>query len=231
MKKKTSQRLTVNPSNYSIITNDEEDTITIFEDEDIEEIDYKSKKFFNDTKPIIIEPFLKQKDYSKVYTPDNIADYLVELLELEPHHSVLEPSAGHGSLIRAVHRKYLRVIVDYFEINELARMFTFSHNHHTVCRGDDFMEYNTPKYDRIIANPPFDEDKWLLHTKKMYESLAKDGIMVCIIPRQSIIGNTVSYNRFMEKMKQLKVEFFKVDNWATNKDGSITNIGIIRLKK
>ena len=214
------QKTKVNPSTYSITMNSDE---IIIEEDTIENV--------LEIEGIVVDSYVKPKNYFKFYTPSSVADTMVDLLELKPFHSVLEPSAGTGNLIKAVHRKFTNVIVDYFEIDNMINMHTFMHNHHVVSRGDDFITYSVPKYDRIIANPPFDDDKWLKHTFKMYKSLVSRGIMVSIVPLKSVNKNNNEVDNFYKKVRELCSEFIPLKGWAINDDNTITEIQLLKLRK
>lgn len=173
------------------------------------------------------------------YTPDNIADIMAKWLELKPLHSLLEPSAGDGQLIKACKRICGGKKVDYCELDTKLSFNLFLATNDSVFRGGDFLADATPLYDRIIANPPFEDDVWMAHLNKMWKCLAPKGILVCIIPRESIIGDKEGYSKFQTAIKNLslgqyasmKLESKPVDNWYTNSNGTVTPIMIIKITK
>lgn len=177
------------------------------------------------------------KDYTPLYTPDKIADIVVELAEIKSTDSILDPSAGDGQLIRAVKRRLKGVNIYYYEIQEPVSFKTFTQTNDVVYCGADFMGYNTPCFDVIVANPPFEEDIWCAHLNKMWKCLNPKGRLVSIIPKQSVTGNTELYQRFQNAIKELKafgkleLSTYPIENWYTNKDGSKLPIMIIKLKK
>ncbi len=127
-----------------------------------------------------VEPLVKYKDYIKKFTPIKIGMQMVKLLELDNKHSVLEPSAGTGQLIWAIYHSGYRIPVHYFELNDnyVLQLFLYQ-DLNTVYMGSDFLAINNiPKFDRIIANPPFEGDTWLAHSAKMYQLLNPGGVMV-----------------------------------------------------
>lgn len=91
-------------------------------------------------------------------TPDGVADMMAGMLHLGAGDRVLEPSAGRGSLIKAVQRVCGDVHVDAWEINpdcipSLERIPGVN----VTCR--DFL--SAPEdavYDAVIANPPFSKN-------------------------------------------------------------------------
>lgn len=177
------------------------------------------------------------KDYTLLYTPDNIADKVVELAEPKRIDSILEPSAGNGQLIRAIRRRVPGVNIYYYEIQTTVSFQTFLQTNNSVYCGTDFMGGNTPCFDVIVANPPFEEDMWCTHLNKMWKCLNTNGRLVSIIPKQSVTGNKELYSRFqnaikgLEKESKLELSVYPIENWYTNKDGSKLPIMIIKMRK
>ncbi len=189
------------------------------------------------------------KNYYKVFTPADVGKQMVSLLELQPNHSVLEPSAGLGNLIYALRyyavsntTPYINMPIYYYELNENHATQIFLKPINTRFIGYDFLaDKNTPKFDRIIANPPFDENKWLFHIPKMYKHLVPGGILVTLAPKKPILRLEdpamtsaffiEEFNTFKSKMKELGAESYPVENWYTNKDGTKTEIHIIKIRR
>ena len=179
------------------------------------------------------EPLVKYKDYKKKFTPISVGMQMVKLLELENTHSVLEPSAGNGQLIWALWHSGYKIPVHYFELNDNYTLQLFLYQDlNTIFMGSDFLAAtNIPLFDRIIANPPFEEDTWLAHSAKMYKLLNPGGIMVCLMPMVSVRKGGTDLSGFKKRMKALGAESYPVDNWYTNKDGNKIPIHIVKIKK
>lgn len=122
----------------------------------------------------------KKKEYQFYATPTWIADMMVDDLMLLPEHKILEPSAGLGSLVEAVHREIPFAVVDCYEINDAHYRYLGVMPGVNLC-GRDFMESpDTEDYDRIIANPPFSKNQDIDHIMKMYSRLKYGGRMAVI---------------------------------------------------
>lgn len=179
---------------------------------------------------------MKQRDYSKWYTPDKESDYVVSLAEIKDGQNILDPSAGTGNLPKAVHRANPYAKVDCVEIQWRAvdqlRALTYCN----VMQGD-FGTINTgnKEYDRVIANPPFNDDLWYSHLMRMWSYCKFGGIIVCIIPKRFILRsfdakqNEVRFRRFLDHCT--KIQTFPLANWAYNSDGTYTEIEIIKWIK
>lgn len=167
-----------------------------------------------------------QRDYSKFYTPANIASEMVFISRpIRSTQLWLEPSAGNGRLIRAIKEVNDRIKVHAVEINESCKSSLLGIGANAVFIGD-FLEYNPDfLYDRILANPPFGNGINLeAHFLKMYNLCKIGGYIVCILP--------VDFIRPMEIIHFVKLVDIKlIQNWSKNKDGSTTEISICKYEK
>jgi predicted RNA methylase len=112
-----------------------------------------------------------------------LADELVGLLDLQPGHRVLEPSAGRGALVQAVRRccgdaeivavELLPENCDALERNGLAHK-----------RGD-FLEFVRAdlggQFDRVIMNPPFARQADIAHVLHAMQFLKPGGVLVSVM--------------------------------------------------
>lgn len=124
----------------------------------------------------------RQKETQFFATPPDLADYLVELAEISNHDMVLEPSAGQGAIVKAIHRA-IETKVHCCENDEInVKALTAIPGVLLVCK--DFMNIrdNMPVngYDVIIANPPFTKNKDIEHINHMYIVARKGGRIVSV---------------------------------------------------
>ncbi|WP_035670079.1 DUF3560 domain-containing protein [Bradyrhizobium liaoningense] len=117
-------------------------------------------------------------------TPDSLAARMVELAEIEPGQSVLEPSAGTGALLNALPQCKVTAV----EINPRLADTLRNTVDDTHCA--DFLERN-PKhlgtFDRIVMNPPFGNAADIAHIEHARKFLAPGGRLVALCangPRQ-----------------------------------------------
>lgn len=117
-------------------------------------------------------------------TPYAVAIDLVELADIEPGHSVLEPSAGTGAILDAIKATVPSAIVEAVEYNQaLAQALG--------ARCADFLAL-TPQelgtFDRIVMNPPFGGAADIKHIRHALNFLKPGGRLVAICangPRQN----------------------------------------------
>ncbi len=131
----------------------------------------------------IIDP----KEAELFETPSKLADELVAQAGVRPGHRVLEPSAGRGSLLRAIDRALRKskgtaetVAVEVLQTccDSLTRQ---GYAHRSV----DFMECVTADlgglFDRIVMNPPFSRHKDIAHVQHAMKFLKPGGVLVSVM--------------------------------------------------
>lgn len=120
------------------------------------------------------------------YTPDAVADQVIGHADIEAGMTVLEPSAGNGSLIRAIDRlasdcrcgrPYITAIeLDADEAEGLKGLPGIF----TVHVGDFMKQDPKPAFDRIVMNPPFTKKQDIRHVIHAYQFLKPGGRLVAI---------------------------------------------------
>jgi predicted ATP-grasp superfamily ATP-dependent carboligase len=122
-----------------------------------------------------------KKEFQFFPTPDAIADKLVDLADISESHTILEPSAGQGAIIKAINRVLPGKLIDCVELMPLNQSF-LNKIDSAILIGSDLLELNPQKncYDRIIANPPFTKNQDIDHIYHMYNMLDYKGRIVSI---------------------------------------------------
>lgn len=122
-------------------------------------------------------------------TPAPLAARMVEMADIEPGMTVLEPSAGTGRIVEALRQVYGgSYVLTAVEINQdlVSRLRSGLHVDDTIQA--DFMDIDRREFDRIVMNPPFAGGADIKHIKHAYELLAPGGKLVAICaggPRQA----------------------------------------------
>lgn len=111
-------------------------------------------------------------------TPPAVAAHMVEVAEIEPGMSVLEPSAGAGAIARQIRDQAPEADLDVIEFNptlaEILKKQDFA------VDNADFLEHKGA-YDRIIMNPPFEKHQDVEHVKHAFSLLKPGGRLVSIM--------------------------------------------------
>jgi phospholipid N-methyltransferase len=127
----------------------------------------------------------EKKELQQFFTPNALADEVVGLLEADPSHSFLEPSAGDGALLRALERRFpdksLQLNVTAVELsNKLCAGLRAGYPAVSIVEGD-FLGWEPDRlFDRILMNPPFTKQRDLRHVKRAFSMLAPHGRLVAI---------------------------------------------------
>lgn len=131
-------------------------------------------------------------------TPPDVVEQMIDLAEMQPGMSVLEPSAGKGNIADAIRRRHPDTSIDVVEQDETLQKILRLKGYRLV--GSNFMDFaitgrddrNRPvfdenaKYDRIIMNPPFDRGTDIVHVMRAYKLLAPGGRLVTITGSRAV---------------------------------------------
>ena len=112
-------------------------------------------------------------------TPPELAARVVEMADIKPGMSVLEPSAGQGGLADLMPGC---LCVEAAQLN--FRVLT-AKGHRALHV--DFLAWAAnwgaaEKFDRVVMNPPFDQGRWLAHVEAAAKLVANGGRLVAILP-------------------------------------------------
>lgn len=157
-----------------------------------------------------------KRDYRKFFTPDDIADFMVRLLNPQEHEVVLEPSAGNGALVKAVKEKSPKTVVFAFEKD--AQWEDDLKLCANVAVIKDFLDIPIYAYfTSCIANPPFgNETDFQAHFNHICNHVKKGGRIVMIVP--------------YDFTPEVSHDTHEIENWSANSDGTVTPIKIISFK-
>lgn len=143
--------------------------------------------FDYDVKPVLMEISVRgtvpsSRSYQFYPTPAGLAERLVELADIQPGHKCLEPSAGQGGLAA-----FMPADSTLVELSPLNVSVLEAKGFGQVIQAD-FLAWagkavsSSARYDRIIANPPFDQGRWLAHIEHAATLLATGGKLCAILP-------------------------------------------------
>lgn len=98
-------------------------------------------------------------------TPRGLVERMIQIANLDPSMTVLEPSAGKGNIALAIRAAGCKVVC-------IEKVFTLAQHLESLgleCACSDFLTKEPEPFDRVILNPPFergiDEDH-ILHAVK-----------------------------------------------------------------
>ena len=126
-------------------------------------------------------------------TPFELATRMVEIADLQPFHTILEPEGGTGHLVEPmINAGIIWENIHIVELN-MSLCEVLTRKYRRVYPGDFLArgswEIGGP-FDRIVMNPPFTKGADIKHIKHAYSMLKKNGRLVSLCangPRQQAI--------------------------------------------
>lgn len=174
-----------------------------------------------------------KKQFQWFPTPQPIADWLVELAEIKPYNTILEPSAGQGAIVKAIHDEFPGFGVDCCELMpENQAVLSRIVNTTFICA--DFLEIGDEwyeRFDRIVANPPFHKNFDILHIRKMYECLKPGGRLVSIASKHWKFASGKKESEFRTWLKSLKADIYDIEAGKFKESGTMVGCYVIVINK
>lgn len=190
-----------------------------------------------------------KKEFQFFGTPAGLADTLVRLANIHDGMSVLEPEAGQAAIIEAVYRAFPRamegpndkpyVTVDYYELmpqnaEVISKKLSANKNwsSRTSCIGLDFLTAeHTIFYDRVVANPPFNNNQDIDHIYLMFKVLKPNGILVSMASRHWLNSTNKKETTFRQWLNANGAEITYIDAGEFKKSGTNIATCIIKIIK
>lgn len=172
-----------------------------------------------------------QQEYQFFETPAEVADWLVMLAGgIHENDTVLEPSAGRGALIKAIHRACPSVTVECYELMPENREFLYSLDN-VIILDEDFTKDSVGSYTKIIANPPFSGNQDIEHVRIMYKLLEKGGTLAAITSSHWKIASEKKCVDFRNWLEEVHGEVFEIGAGEFKESGtSISTMAVVIRK-
>ena len=169
-----------------------------------------------------------QQDYQFFETPAEVADWLVMLAGgIHENDTVLEPSAGRGALIKAIHRACPSVTVECYELMPENREFLHSLEN-VILLDEDFTKDSVGSYTKIIANPPFSNNQDIEHVRMMYEHLEAGGTLAAITSPHWKFASEKKCVDFRQWLEDVRGEVFEIGAGEFKESGtSISTMAVV----
>lgn len=163
------------------------------------------------------------KKFQFYETPREVAEYLVELADIQESDSILEPSAWHGAIVECFPKDHKDVYL--FEIDPAKCEILRNKWYNVHCT--DFLLHNARYYHKIIANPPFSKSQDVKHILKMYDCLIDWWRLV------SIASSGVKWRtwKLYDELKELNPEFIELPEWSFKESWTMVNTVIVLINK
>ncbi len=113
-------------------------------------------------KLLISQKQSKKNKFGQYFTPEVVANFMLDLADIDKHSKILEPSCGEGIFLQLLENKGFNNLTAYEIDTELAQAFTCVHYESFISAKIN------EKFDLIIGNPPY------IRWKNLEESLKKE---------------------------------------------------------
>ncbi len=126
----------------------------------------KSKNEYQINMQTTLAVELAKNKYGQYFTPEIIADFMINLANINEKTKILEPSSGEGVFIDLLLKKGYRNITAY-ELDENL----INEKHYKIVRNESFVSAKIEKkFDLVIGNPPY--IRWKNLEKELKQELA-----------------------------------------------------------
>lgn len=156
-------------------------------------------------------------------TPDNVIDLMIEHAKLDDGLTILEPSAGIGSICDKVVNAGYGCEIVAIEINptlcEILRIKGYT------TYNDDILTMLDTMYDRVIMNPPFEKKQDIIHVMHCYNTFLKYGGILVSIMSASVMNNTDKKSEDFREFVDANGYFIKLGQQFNNAN-AFKNTGV-----
>lgn len=163
------------------------------------------------------------------FTPLVVAEQVWERAQLRPEHSVLEPSAGTGNLLNAPLRLGCSITcVEQDErLAELLRPLAVQ----VVCADFLALDWATPRFDRVIMNPPFGRGADIAHVTRALQLLLPGGVLVAIMSPHWRFADDAKSKGFRFMANEHAYVWEPLPAASFRQSGTDVNTGILTINK
>lgn len=171
-----------------------------------------------------------QQEFQFFATPDWIADLVASRFSsLSSDMRILEPSAGRGSLVKAIRRRCPDAVVDCFELMPENIPFLQQVEGANIV-GTDFKDCEG-QYQRIIANPPFSNNQDIDHVYLMFDHLEQGGEMAVITSRHWQIAQDKKSRFFRQWLQENGANIEDIAGGEFKESGTIVSTSLVFIAK
>lgn len=167
-------------------------------------------------------------------TPAEVAQLLVQIAEIEPGMTVLEPSAGKGAIVRVL--EAAGALVAAVEINPdyLAEISTAFPPEKVSVMQRDFLELqpgDVRPYDAVVMNPPFTRQAEIDHVQHAFQFLRPGGRLVSVMSLSYTYRSDKKTKDFREWLDVHEAISTPLEDHAFASSGTEVRTCVVSLRK
>jgi hypothetical protein len=175
-----------------------------------------------------------KKEFQAFFTPEDTADWIAAnamINHVDVRDKVLEPNGGDGALIKAMRRAGYNGVIYTYELNPIYQNI-LNKLPDVVLLGGDFLKADGKvKYDRIIANPPFNKNQDIDHVYKMWDVLAPKGTLISIMSKHWEFSNGKKEKQFRTWLEEKDPSIYPLDNGKFKESGTMVGSQIVVIDR
>lgn len=172
----------------------------------------------------------RKQDFGFFPTPNEVIHHLLAAADVRDGHRVLEPSAGHGAIVKGILSLEFDIDLTIVELMpENCRALAELDGVEEVIE-TDFLLYVERPFDRIVMNPPFARQADVDHVLHAYELLAHGGRLVSVMSA----GITFRRNKRTDALRALieqRGTFEELPEHAFRESGTDVRTVLVTLDK
>lgn len=173
---------------------------------------------------------LKQ-EFQFFETPSDLALRIVDMADICPEHTVLEPSAGRGAIVKAIVERFPAMRVYCYEPMDVCKVALCKIGSAMHINNDFLASSKSFQYDRIVANPPFAKNQDIDHVYAMYERLKPGGIMVSIASPHWMLCSHKKEQGFRDWLDEVGADLTELPRGTFKESGTMCPAMIIKIEK
>lgn len=172
-----------------------------------------------------------KKEFQFFGSSDKLSDYLVELADIQEGNTIAEPEAGQGAIVKAILRQYPTAKIEGYELMEVNQLFLKDIPNFSLLGSDFLQAPDTKKWDRIIANPPFNKNQDIDHIYKMWNCCEPNGIIVSMASKHWQHSSNKKETGFKNWLDEINAEIIEVPAGEFKASGTNIATCIIVINK
>lgn len=176
----------------------------------------------------------KIKTFQFFETPEDVTKKMIELAEIKDGMTVLEPSAGHGAISKAI-AKYANFNITLIQVEidpEKCKVLESLKIGNVLC--EDFMgafskEFGT--FSRILMNPPFTRGQDANHIIHAYENCLEYGGRLISVCSASVTFNQQKKYQKLRELIEATGSIIELPESSFKESGTNVNTVLVILNK
>ena len=168
-------------------------------------------------------------------TPRKVVERMLELVPVsKTDHSILEPSAGMGAIVKGLISYGVRpnsILCVEKNSDRALKLRDFVGD--VFCC--DFLRFmldvDFRKFDRIYMNPPFEELQDIDHVKHAYDLLADGGKMISVMAESAFFRSDKKSVAFREWLEEVNAYIEKLPEGSFKESGTGVNTRLVVIEK